>query len=281
MTPAVVRRFEEKDIEFALAQTQREGWDATRETFEIHLVHDPEGCFVATIEDEPVGMVTTTRYRDTGWLGELIVRPEARRHGIGTLLMEHAIRVLEASGAGTMRLEADPPGIPIYEKLGFVHELESPRYRLDGVAPFHQQVFESVSTSDPSQVAAFDEPHFGDDRERLLKELFGRARKVYRSPGQGPLKGYLVVQHSAAGSRIGPSVAVESRVAEELLQTALSELPNGPVVVALPGVNREGCALLERYGFVPTPSSYRMARGPAVAQGRPENVYAIAGGALG
>ena len=83
--PLKLRLFRETDIDFALSETKREGWDPTRETFEIHLAHDPEGCFIAVDGDDAVGMITTTRYEKTGWIGELIVTPESRGRGIGTL----------------------------------------------------------------------------------------------------------------------------------------------------------------------------------------------------
>jgi GNAT superfamily N-acetyltransferase len=276
-----VRLFKKKDIPFALAQTEREGWDSTRESFEIHLAHDPEGCFIANVGDVPVGMVTATRFRDTGWIGELIVDPVYRGRGIGTLLMERSIEFLEASGLTTLRLEADPAGIPIYEKLGFVHEFESPRFRLEK-APAHPVPAASVHSGlDLVEVAAFDTRIFGDDRRKLLGELFKRARAVHRSPGSGPLSGYMVVQPSRAGARIGPWLATDPEIAEVLLRQALAELQGESVIVALPGVNREGQELLERFGFVRTPSSFRMIRGPKLSGGKPESVYAIAGGGYG
>jgi GNAT superfamily N-acetyltransferase len=279
MTSKAVRCFEKRDIPFALAQTEREGWDSTAESFEIHLAHDPEGCFLATVGDIPAGIVAATRFRDTGWIGELIVDPDYRGRGMGTLLMEHAVGFLEASGLGTLRLEADPAGIPIYEKLGFVHEFESPRFRLEKVPDLSVPAWSVHSGLDLDEAVAFDAPLFGDDRRKLLGELFKRARAVYRSPN--PLSGYLVVQPSRAGARLGPWLATDPEGAAVLLRTALAELRGESVIAALPGVNRGGQGLLERFGFVRTPSSFRMVRGPKHVGGKPENVYAIAGGAYG
>lgn len=262
-----------------MAQTEREGWDSTAESFEIHLAHDPEGCFIATVGDTLAGMVAATRFRDTGWIGELIVEPDYRGRGIGTLLMQESVRFLENSGLRTMRLEADPAGIPIYEKLGFVHEFESPRFRLEKAPDLSVPESSVHSGLDLDEAVDFDTSIFGDDRKKLLGKLFKHARAVYRSPS--PLSGYLVVQPSRAGVRLGPWLASDSKGAEALLRRALSVLEAESVIVALPGVNREGQELLERVGFVRTPSSFRMVRGPKQAHGKPENVYAIAGGAYG
>jgi ribosomal protein S18 acetylase RimI-like enzyme len=276
-----IRLLEKPDIDFALSQTGREGWDTTRETLEVHLVHDPEGCFLATVGGERVGMVTTTRYRDTGWVGELIVSPDHRRSGIGTALMEKALECLERSGIRTIRLEGDPPGIPLYQRLGFVHEYESPRFRLGRTPAVQRGDAQKVPSSQWSEVSELDERCFGDDREKLLSELLERARAVYGSPSTGRLSGYLVVQRSGAGARLGPWAAYEPQIAEEVLRTALSGLESETVVVALPGVNESGQELLRRYGFLQTPSSFRMIRGPEAGQGTPQKVYAIANGAFG
>lgn len=66
-----VRPFTEQDIDFALTQTGREDWDATRHLFELCLAHDPDGCFVAQSLGRPIGMITTTRHARTAWIGNL------------------------------------------------------------------------------------------------------------------------------------------------------------------------------------------------------------------
>jgi hypothetical protein len=180
-----------------------------------------------------------------------------------------------------LRLEADPAGIPIYEKLGFVHEFESPRFRLEKVPELSAPASSVHVGFDLVETAAFDTPIFGDDRGKLLGEILKRARAVYRSPRAGAFSGYLVIQPSRAGARLGPWLATDPKSAETLLRRALSELTGESLVVALPAVNREGRELLERFGFVQTPSSFRMVRGPKLAGGKPENIYAIAGGAYG
>ena len=124
----VIREFEPDDVDFALRQKRREGWAVNRERFEAYLAHDPNGCFLAIDGDEPVGMVTTTCFGASAWIGNLIVEPGIRGRGVGRALMEHGLDYLRGRGASTVRLEGDPPGIPLYRKLGFVDEFESCRF---------------------------------------------------------------------------------------------------------------------------------------------------------
>ncbi|GAG04011.1 unnamed protein product [marine sediment metagenome] len=45
-----IRELGDADIDFAVAQTAREGWDNTVSTLRVSLSHDPEGCFIAEID---------------------------------------------------------------------------------------------------------------------------------------------------------------------------------------------------------------------------------------
>lgn len=280
-TAPTVRLFRESDIGFALAQTTREGWDCTAATFALHLAHDTDGCFITEIDGQPAGMVTTTRYRRTGWIGNLIVPPERRGLGIGSRLMEHAVRHLEHGGITTIRLEADPMGINIYRKLGFSDEFVSPRFRREPGVTRGACSAVPLPDADLSVVAAFDEQDFGDDRMSFLRLLHTGALASWRSPASGSLGGYLIAQPAAAGARIGPWVASDVGVAGELLDAALVSFGKVAVILAVPGPNVACRRLLASRGFFETPSSLRMVRGPDVGRGRPENVYALANGAAG
>ena len=72
-----LRSFSSDNIEFALEQTAREGWDSTKSHFRLCLAHDCAGCFIAETSGKRAGMVTTTRYARTGWIGNLSALPPA------------------------------------------------------------------------------------------------------------------------------------------------------------------------------------------------------------
>jgi hypothetical protein len=247
----------------------------------VHLAHDPDGCFVATVGGEPAAMVTTTAYRSTGWIGNLIVAPEHRGKGHGSVLMERAIGSLESHGLATLRLEADPLGINIYRRLGFVDEYDSPRFRRDGEPATDPAQGTPMEPADLRSTAPLDAAAFGDDRSRLLPVLLGAARAAFRVPARGAIAGYLMLLAGVHGFRIGPWVAEEPGAASDLLRAALAFAGARTVTVAVPGPNRVGQAMLREAGFRETPSSLRMARGPAAGRGYPESVYALANGAVG
>jgi ribosomal protein S18 acetylase RimI-like enzyme len=315
-----IRRFTANDVAFALAQTSREGWDTTRGVFEICLLHDPGGCFIAEGDGRQVGMATTTAYRYSGWIGNLIVPPEHRQKGIGSQLMDHAIDHLTKQGIRTLRLEADPPGVKLYRRLGFVDEFESLRFRLEPdrarrsperaekrneadprasggavtegspstVADGARSVRQSgcgrvrpLSEADLPAVAAFDLDRFGDTRSELLRLFLRKAKAAYVVHDGRWVRGYAMTSSSPQGIRLGPWVATDLEPARMLLHAMLADVPGETVAVGIPCVNTTAVELLESEGFRKTPSSLRMRRGRPICSGTPQRIYGIANGAMG
>ncbi|MBI2838068.1 MAG: GNAT family N-acetyltransferase [Acidobacteria bacterium] len=276
-----IEKLTEADISFAVGMTAAEGWDSSRGSFEMHVAHDSDGCFVAKFGTGPVGMITTTRFANTGWIGNLIVRPEQRGWGIGRALMQCAIDWLEAAEVRTLCLEGDPPGVPLYTSLGFIPQFESPRFRLDATPHIRPIDSTDLDAGDVAAVCELDAAVCGEDRSRFLALVLRDSLGAYRFPHSGLLEGFLSVQPSGSRARIGPWAASNEAAAESLLQAALANLEGRAVVVAVPGPCASSARLLATHGFVRTPSSLRMVRGPAFSSGHPESLYALINGAVG
>ncbi len=275
-----IRPFTAADIDFALVQTAREGWPSSRAWFSALLEHDPDDAFVVEDGGAPVAMITMTRYRDTGWVSNLIVVPEARRRGLGTRLMELALDRLADGGLRTVRLEADPPGVGIYRRLGFVEEVESLRFRHPGGDlpwPADAGVLEEIGADE----ARFDEPRFGDDRARLLRSLLRRARSAHAVRRGARLAGYALTVPTTGGVHLGPCVADGPETARRLAAAAARAAGGAPVTLGVLASRGDWRGDLEAAGFVAAPSSLRMWWGRPPAPGDPAAVFAIANGAMG
>ncbi len=269
------------DVDFAVAQTAREGWDTTPAWIRVALAHGPSGCFVAEIDSQRVGMVTTTRHGATGWIGNLIVPPEHRSRGIGRKLMAHAIAHLHAGNVRTIRLEADPPGIPLYRSLGFVDEFESLRFWIDSSDHVRDGGASRLTAPDVPAVTRFDAEQFGADRGRLLERLFEQADSVFVLRAGEAVRGYALARSSRTGMRVGPCVAADREAADWLLGSVLADCHGYAVALGTPCVNGQAIELIAAYGFSPAPSSHRMIHGERAGDGCPGAIYAIADGAMG
>ncbi len=115
--------------------------------WEDHLRNWGEAFLVAEVEGRIVGYVMTRVEYGPGYVvpepmvrkGHIVsiaVLPEFRRRGIGTRLMEEAMRVLrDVYGCKEVYLEvrvSNTPAIRLYEKLGFRKVRVIPMYYLDG-----------------------------------------------------------------------------------------------------------------------------------------------------
>jgi len=277
----MIRLFGREDIEFALRQTSRQGWDVNAELFGVLLEHDPQGCFIAECDGHRVGMVTTTRYRRTAWIGNLIVTPEHRNRGIGSHLMSHAVEHISQQGVRTIRLEADPPGIKLYRRFGFVDEFESLRFAHAGLTDKSDQAAHHFAETDLPEVAAFDAEFFGDDRVSMLRLLLRRAKAARRLRTGGSVRAYAIALPSASGVQIGPWIGENLEAANVVLRSILSEVKGVRLGLGVPCVNREAVELLTSLGFQQRPSSLRMVYAEAQGRGLPERVFAIGSGAVG
>jgi len=96
-------------------------------------VHEEEGGHVLVAEAEGVGPVGFVLFRSrverplwtprrTAIIYDLYVRPDWRRRGIGTALLEEAMKIVMQEGATHVRISVladNEPALRLYKKLGF------------------------------------------------------------------------------------------------------------------------------------------------------------------
>ncbi len=172
-----------------------------------------------------------------GVIGNVGVRPEFRRLGLGRLLTAHAVAWMRSQGVRTGWLDATTSGRPLYQKLGFTEATESwvvhttvrklDRRRIEALAAGF--VAEVAPPEALNNVAHLDLIAFVGDR-------FGLLRTLAHQPGitlfiahradddtQQPL-GYALTrpfESPYTGTRVGPMVASDDNVAAALVQAAI------------------------------------------------------------
>ena len=98
----------------------------------------------------------------------VLVELNARRKGVATALLKHALNFLEKQQVKSIRLDATAAGAPVYEKLGFTPEYQLARY--EGIAPQTraQPHVTKATTSLFAEIVAFDHRMTGTHRGKLL-----------------------------------------------------------------------------------------------------------------
>jgi len=278
-----IRLLEESDVAEAMRLKSAAGWNQTEEDWLRLLRLCPRGCFAATAGARLVGTTTNTMYgRELAWVGMVLVDPEFRRRGIATALVRAALEVLDAAAVATVKLDATPEGVPVYEALGFEAELHIERWV--GVARAKASpALAAEGAPDPSQIFELDRRAFGADRSELLRALWEEScvTPAASMGADGRLRGYALARRGALSDYVGPLVAEEAETAAALLDDVLSRLGAGRACVDLNTTYADGARVLEARGFVKQRELIRMRRGGGSGAGTSDSVFAIAGPEVG
>ncbi len=264
----------------------------------------PEGCFVAELDDASVGTTTTCIFDGVAWIAMVLVDKSVRGKGIGTALLKHALDYLKEQNVRTVRLDATPLGRPIYEKLGFVPEYELARYegmvkdlrlpiadcgeavpalRPAGILPAAENKGKMPSPREQGQDALaasksvfsdlieFDRRMTGTNRQKMLARLFEEFPELVRVARQGDqVQGYIAGRPGANATQVGPCIATAD-AGPTLLSDALSRCAGKPVFLDVPLDNAGAVRIAEAAQLIVQRCFTRMCLGERID----DNVQAI------
>lgn len=278
----LIREMSKEDIDFALSLTSAEGWLSTRLDFEDLIEYDPHACFIAEIDDEPIGMVCTVPYNGFGYVGNLIVIERHRQRKLGTKLMEFAISYLEGRDVMTQLLDGVQDAVSLYEQLGFRKICKS--LRLEGhIKPKASDDVRFMTNKDLFKIDQYDTRLFGACRKGFLQSLLTHFPKLCRVLEiEGEVVGYIMGSERERSIRIGPWVMIHhSNRTEELLSAFATETNGQLLKIGILESNTKAMQLLQRHNFVQTSYSWRMLRGPDGDWTLSDHLYAICSPARG
>ena len=274
-----IREMTVGDLDFCLEMFRIAGWGNTADDVRRMIAYEPGGCFAASVGGEDVGMVGCVRYGDVGYVGNLIVQPGHRGRGIGAELMNEAMEHLLDSGVKSIRLDAVPKAIPLYERLGF--RGESLSLRFTGLASERGvRGCERMDETDLPEVSDLDLRLFGAPRDRVLRRVHADFPSLCFVAREGPrLAGFIMGKEGEGRTRIGPWICEpdEPGIAENLLHWLMDEVAGSTVWAGVPEGNRGSVEILERNGFISGPSSHRMCRGECGDTGIAAGIFGVGG----
>ncbi|BFI74371.1 GNAT family N-acetyltransferase [Sulfurisphaera ohwakuensis] len=178
--------------------------EANKEIFSIFL--DLGKCIVVEEGERIISTACYIPYYNLSWIGNVGVKPEYQRKGIGRRIM---IELLNDIKTRSIRLDATNAGYKLYRDLGFEEEYKTVVYDISQVRGEGKA---KITEKLEDWMLKLDKMAFGDDRSKLLSRIKGKI--VYNEGGFG------IVYRNV----IGPLIAVNELSAEELIRYAVSNL---------------------------------------------------------
>ena len=315
MSSLRIRLLQKTDIVFANSLRALVGWNQTPDDWLRFLNHQPDGCFIAEWDEQPVGTATTTVYEDkVAWIGMVLVHPDARRRGIGRALVEHCIAFLKPRVA-CIKPDATPLGKTLYDTLGFKDEWTLRRWETSNVehavAPTKYRV-RRIRVEDEEAIRVLDTDSFGAFRWPMVCRITWQPSRalIHLTPKQR-INAFGILRNGARAHYLGPVVAESIAAAGPLIKSFLNELPtqpvywdkseiakammecellagsimkdlpNQPIFWDIPDANTCAVELAQRLGFQPQRSLIRMFLGENKWPGDPQRIFALAGPEIG
>jgi GNAT superfamily N-acetyltransferase len=205
-----------------------------------------------------------------GWIGNIIVRPEARNRGFGSRITAEIIDILRSRGCSTLLLIATQLGEPVYRKFGFRTTGEYVFLRVPPLEALPDHSIRRLQLSEANTVCDLDAIATGESRGELLAPHVGSGWG-HVGPG-GVLDGFFLPSFGS-----GFVMACEAAAGLALLRFKHAFYSSNAVI---PADNAEALSFLRSRGAEETTRAPRMALGEDTAW-RPETIFGRAAGYCG
>ena len=263
-------RAEVADI--AVAWAASEGWNPGLNDAGIFFDSDPQGFFLAELEGQPVGCVSSVVYDDAyAFGGFFMVPPQFRGKGIGVALAAKALQRSKGRILGQDGVVAQQEN---YKSMGFEMAFKSVRYQGTGGGEAPEGLVD-INTLPFEQVLAYDRRQFPAPRPGFLRGWIsqpgGTALGLVKD---GELLGYGVLRPCQEGFKIGPLFADHPDTAQALYAGLAARAPGAPVFLDAPHNNPEAIKLARAHHLEPVFETARMYLG-GIPPWPTERIYGI------
>ena len=275
----------EADLAAAMRLKDAEGWNQTLADWTFYLEHDPELCLVAEVDGQVVGTVMAINYNnEVAWIGMMIVEKPYRKYGVSTALLIEVISRLQ--DCQSIKLDASPAGSHVYEKLGFVVELELQRMITNSIespsVTSLNETIQRIQYSDIPDLIDFDAQAFGTNRSGLIRHLaVGRLEIGWIARNNNAVTGFLLIREGTLYHQVGPLFAQSEALACQLFSLAAQHLRGKPVTVDIHTSKKEFRNFLLSLGFETQRPFYRMYLKDNPFPGLPDQQYTLASPEVG
>jgi ribosomal protein S18 acetylase RimI-like enzyme len=236
-------------------------------------VHFPEKYFYAVVTfegSEITGTGNALDFGESGWLGNIIVKPDYRRQGIGLFITQHLCRYLTGKGCKTILLLASDEGKSVYESAGFKNILKYRYFTSENKTSYQiPKEIRKIDKADLEAVYKLDLQVTGENRHYLISRFYENGW-VYT--GCSSISGFYLPDFGR-----GTIIASDRQAGLKLLELkhSMNHARSG-----VPVENIHAIRFFENNHFKENPSCTRMMRGRTIVW-NPQNIYSYAHGYCG
>lgn len=287
--PTNIRLMTAEDLDAAMELKDAEGWNQTRDDWDLFLRMAPASCLVAVEDDKVVGTVAGINYTNrVAWIGMMLVNRSYRGQGISKMLMKAVIQSLNR--VASIKLDATPAGFPVYRQLGFEEEYTllrmvatSPEVPDDWKVGVSKERVKKLDVSHMSDIHDLDREVFGADRTEVLLHNLRSLPPLALGIGDatGKISGYLMARKGTRYVHLGPLVANHDATAKLLLVHSMEKCSDVSCVIDVPKKKQDWIYWLESCGFHVQRELFRMYLKENGHPGDTSRLYAICGPELG
>jgi ribosomal protein S18 acetylase RimI-like enzyme len=263
MTPRDIRVLQPAEVERLVEWAVGEGWNPGLADAAAFRAADPEGFLGAFVDGEMVAGISAVRYGSGyGFVGLYICRRDARGQGHGKAVWQAGMTRLAGRIIGLDGVDAQ---VENYRRKGFVTAYRTIRFGGHFSAGVGQasSAIAPLSTSDMSEVAAFDRRTFPETRQAFLEKWLAPPHVVKVARSNGQVAGYGVMRQCGIGWKVGGLSAIDPATAAAIL-VALAHATTDEVFIDVPELRTDFIGVLGASGLVPGFETTRMYHGGTI-----------------
>ena len=222
-----------------IGNLQPDGWPDITVWFRFFISNEFCKPIKIVIEDQIVGVGCSIVFKDSAWLGHIIVGSEYRNRGLGFHMVERMLCDLKNKSINTVSLIASPLGESVYKKAGFrfVSDYIFLTRKTPWIGKEISSNIKSCKGSFYKGILRLDREISGEGRERLLGEHLTNAF-VYIDGNE--ITGFYI---PTLGD--GPIFADTTEAGTALMSLKYANVDKA----VLPGENQTGLDFLLQNGF--------------------------------
>ncbi len=156
----------EDDWQLFLAWAELEGWQISFQERRLFQNQWRPYFFALHVNSTVQGFVSAVPYKESGWIGNLLVGPERRGFGFGSTLFDFALDYLHQAKPKRIWLTASEEGQPIYQRRGFTVVDQVDRWVAKGLGITDLSTDQAVT-----DLIDYDYQCWGESRSPLLNVL--------------------------------------------------------------------------------------------------------------